>query len=817
MATITGRHVLNGVQIVEVGSDPSAGGGTVAPIGSVALVTNGSTYTKSGSGDTAWTQLATGGGGLTGSGSSGALAFWSGTSALTEDPTKLFWDNTNDRLGVGTASPSAGVHVSSAVNATAQAKATNTSATGFAYTTVENNSAHQLYMQMGGASATGTTFGIANASLAALTVSGASAMAIGTQASVPLSLATNNIQRLYVSSTGNMWSGTSTAAGTSPAAVHHLVGGAETIDTRWTNSSTGHTASDGLQIGVSNSDSSAFIWQYENSSMRFATNNAEQMRIASAGAVSIGANAASVASTYSLRMSVAGSSAKTSASNENIVFFGSSEVGGSFPLGLDIRTRGGATTAARQIHLQATEIGASANDILLNPDGGNVGVKVAAGTAPVAALTVNAVVALAETTAPSGSSGYGQIYVKSSDSNLYFKNDGGTETQLSGVTGGITGSGTTNRVAYWSGSSALTSDADFTFDGTTMVVQALTANPTTDHRVLIDGGSLSADKSALKITGTIPTTAGEQYGNLLRMTPSAGSNNSPYAMRVELAAGYNGNEENYAGGFVNFTTSSTSTGALSGNYAANTGFFAASVGTSAAGDNVGAFSYVSGSSTKNVGFVAHATSELASALNIGGFFRARNTLGTAIAGYFSTDHINTAPSVGTSAVLIADSGDQAVPIFLGKDAGATVLTIADNGNVAIGTSGAPDGVLHIGGTANLIVQQATVNTTNASQTVLQIISTTTNTSMLVESRIVARRTGGSAGSAGDTASYIRRFVVKNVAGTVTINALTNEFTYEDNSALDVNVDASGTSARVLVTGDIDNNISWTVTSTINRL
>jgi hypothetical protein len=45
-----------------------------------------------------------GGGGVSGSGSSGRVAFWTGTSSLGSD-SKLFWDNTNKRLGIGITSP----------------------------------------------------------------------------------------------------------------------------------------------------------------------------------------------------------------------------------------------------------------------------------------------------------------------------------------------------------------------------------------------------------------------------------------------------------------------------------------------------------------------------------------------------------------------------------------------------------------------------------------------------------------------------------------------------------------------------------------
>lgn len=76
------------------------------------------------------------------------------------------------------------------------------------------------------------------------------------------------------------------------------------------------------------------------------------------------------------------------------------------------------------------------------------------------------VLAMKETSAPSATSNYGKIYVKSSDSNLYFMDENGSETQLNGGGGGgsIDGSGATNRVAFWSDSDTLSSDADMTWD-----------------------------------------------------------------------------------------------------------------------------------------------------------------------------------------------------------------------------------------------------------------------------------------------------------------------------------------------------------------
>lgn len=68
---------------------------------------------------------------------------------------------------------------------------------------------------------------------------------------------------------------------------------------------------------------------------------------------------------------------------------------------------------------------------------------------------VAGVVELTETTAPTNESGLGKLYVKSSDSELYFMDDGGGETQLSGGGAGVTGPGssTDNAVTRFNGTS----------------------------------------------------------------------------------------------------------------------------------------------------------------------------------------------------------------------------------------------------------------------------------------------------------------------------------------------------------------------------
>ncbi|WP_216368664.1 hypothetical protein, partial [Limnovirga soli] len=63
----------------------------------------GKVLTSDANGLASW-QTPAGGGTITGTGVAGNLAFWTGTTALGTNA-NLFWDNTNARLGIGTATP----------------------------------------------------------------------------------------------------------------------------------------------------------------------------------------------------------------------------------------------------------------------------------------------------------------------------------------------------------------------------------------------------------------------------------------------------------------------------------------------------------------------------------------------------------------------------------------------------------------------------------------------------------------------------------------------------------------------------------------
>ena len=68
--------------------------------------------------------------------------------------------------------------------------------------------------------------------------------------------------------------------------------------------------------------------------------------------------------------------------------------------------------------------------------------------------------------------------------------------------------------------------------------------------------------------------------------------------------------------------------------------------------------------------------------------------------------------------------------------------------------------------------KAKTTTTDDTVTAAQRVLVDTGKSVYIESRVVARRTGGSAGSDGDTAFYVVQGCFKNIAGIVTLVAST---------------------------------------------
>jgi hypothetical protein len=101
-------------------------------------------------------------------------------------------------------------------------------------------------------------------------------------------------------------------------------------------------------------------------------------------------------------------------------------------------------------------------------------------------------------------------------------------------------------------------------------------------------------------------------------------------------------------------------------------------------------------------------------------------------------------------------------------------------------------------------------TVSATPKAIWVFATVTDTVYLISFRVVARRTGGTAGANGDSAVYERVCKVKNVGGTATVATIAATVTIEDQAAWDVTLTASGANISLTVTGAANNNITWHV-------
>lgn len=117
---------------------------------------------------------------------------------------------------------------------------------------------------------------------------------------------------------------------------------------------------------------------------------------------------------------------------------------------------------------------------------------------------------------------------------------------------------------------------------------------------------------------------------------------------------------------------------------------------------------------------------------------------------------------------------------------------------------------------NYEILQGIVKTTGALADQLQSILTKNDSVILLETRIVARRTGGIAGAAGDSFVEVKKIRIKNIAGTVTLHDETQEFISQDqvwSSAFVI----SGVNVLLNVTGAVDNDITWHVTTKLQEV
>lgn len=116
--------------------------------------------------------------------------------------------------------------------------------------------------------------------------------------------------------------------------------------------------------------------------------------------------------------------------------------------------------------------------------------------------------------------------------------------------------------------------------------------------------------------------------------------------------------------------------------------------------------------------------------------------------------------------------------------------------------------------ANVVLDtiQDRVTTTNNTQTTLHTFALPASATTMIEATVVAIRTGGASGAAGDGAAYKLYGAFKNVASSAAvIGTISQAFVAESQAGWDATMDANTTNARVRVTGATNNNITWQLT------
>ncbi len=212
-----------------------------------------------------------------------------------------------------------------------------------------------------------------------------------------------------------------------------------------------------------------------------ASNVTEQMRLNSAGYLSIGTTSAIERLAVSGAIAIAEATAPSATSGYGKVYVKSSDSklyfkddGGTE---YDLTSGASGTPAGSSGAVQfnsSGSFGADTSNFFWDDSNDQLGLGT---STPNERLTVSGIVSIAEGSAPSATSGYGKVYVKSSDSKLYFMTDGGTEYDLTSGGGGGTPAGSSGAVQFNASGSFGADTSNFFWDDTNNYLGIGTSTP----------------------------------------------------------------------------------------------------------------------------------------------------------------------------------------------------------------------------------------------------------------------------------------------------------------------------------------------------
>jgi hypothetical protein len=248
------------------------------------------------------------------------------------------------------------------------------------------------------------------------------------------------------------------------------------------------------------------------------------------------------------------------------------------------------------------------------------------------------------------------------------------------------------------------------------------------------------------------------------------------------------------------------------NVASGTASLAAGTGNTASNTNTVAV----GSSTTASGAQAMASGASTTASGTNSWAGGNSSTATATAAFaFGTSCIADGANSRAHGVKAQAGGFAGVFIATDSQNFQTTSTQADHmklrfaNGLKLVAGGGADNVDGVNWQRNM----ASASTTDATVTTAQTIAIPNNSEVLIQTQVLARKTGGAGtGTTNDGGTYIRTARFKNNGGTVTMFNLQSDYTSEDVAGFNVTMSASGTNAIIQVTGAANDNITWFVIS-----
>lgn len=402
-------------------------------------------YYNSTTGAITYGDVPSGGSGITGTGLTGRIAYWTGASTVSYG--SLYWNNANNSVGIGISPSSANLHVSgddgvtiqSAAATGSQIRIINTSTTGDASILFYSNTSTAVG-SVGWDYNTSSYFKINYGAITNthITISSSGYVGIG---GVPESLYALAVRgHMYMADTTILNTAPSTTTSSGFRIRHGTAPSSPTNGDVWTTTSGMYVRINGTTVGPLGTGGSG-VTPVDSTLLDWSTDRYQPYAAAAAGAFDSGA----VNPSGTTRLNYGGYLYATR------LYSG----------GEQTITLSAAVNANRLAVYSGPTSVSSLATLYMVGDVLNAGYLFLG-----ASNTTYASIRLPHGTAPTSPTN-GDMWTTTSG--IYVRINGTTVGPL-GAGGGITGSGSSGRVTYWSGTSAVTSSANLTFDGSILTI-----------------------------------------------------------------------------------------------------------------------------------------------------------------------------------------------------------------------------------------------------------------------------------------------------------------------------------------------------------